>query len=175
MKTLAWARRAGIALVVVNAHPAIASAGCPVPDPQTVQADVQAMFDAAAVGNQALAQAHFTPDAYLFDGGGIYNAAGILDVIRDRRQEGTTYVWKVTDPDVRFLCDTASIAYVNRGAAIKNGQTTPVMWLESMILKAASGHWLIEFAHSTKVTNPAPLHAKALAPSEDATYGQAKP
>ena len=174
MQTLALARGAATALAVVIAGPATASGGCPVPDRQTVRADVQAMFDAAAAGNQALAKAHFTKDAYLFDGGGIYSADGILNVIRDRRQEGTTYIWKVTEPDVRFFCDTASIAYVNRGAVIKNGQKTPVMWLESMILKASGGHWLIAFAHSTKAANPTPTYAKALVEPSDAAHANTK-
>ena len=126
------------------------------------------MFDAAAAGQWALAKAHFTQDAYLFDGGARYDPDGILNVVRDGKQKGAAYIWKVTDPNVRFFCDTASIAYVNRGGITKDRHTTPVIWLESMMLKAAGGHWLIEFLHSTRAVSPTPPYAEPLTSVADA-------
>jgi len=150
--------------VVLAAGPAAAKSTSAAPDSQKVVADIQAMFDAAAVGDMAAAKARYTPDAYLFDGGGRYDVDGILSVIRDEKQSGRTYVWKVTNADVHFLCNTAWVAYENEGGSTKNGQVTQTVWLESMVLKAQGGHWLIAFVHSTVARSSPSPYAKALHP-----------
>ena len=63
-------------------------------------------------------------------------------------------MWKVTEPDVHISGDDAWITYVNQGSITKDGKTVPQSWLESANLHKASGHWLIEFVHSTRSSGP---------------------
>jgi ketosteroid isomerase-like protein len=128
-----------------------ASAACPAQDPAAVSGVVQAMFSALATGDAKTAKTYFTPDFYLFDNGVRFDADGIVALLQQAQHVGSTYVWKVTEPDVHFACELAWIAYVNQGAVTKDGQETPVTWLESGVLQYEHGRWLIRFMHSTRV------------------------
>ena len=140
------------AFAAVTSTPA--SAACPAQDPAAVSGTVQAMFSAMATGDVKTAKAYFTPDFYIFDGGTRFDADGILALVQQAQHAGSTYVWKVTEPDVHFACKLAWIAYVNQGGVTKDGQETPVTWLESGVLQYEHGRWLIRFMHSTRVPPP---------------------
>jgi hypothetical protein len=127
------------------------SAACPAQDPAAVSGTVQAMFSAMAIGDAKTAKTYFTSDFYLYDGGVRFDADGILALIQGAQHAGSTYTWKVTEPDVHFACKLAWIAYVNQGGVAKDGQETPVTWLESGVLQYEHGRWLIRFMHSTRV------------------------
>lgn len=128
-----------------------ASAACPAQDPAAVSGTVQAMFSALATGDVKTARTYYAPGFYLFDGGVRFDADGILTLIQQAQHAGSTYTWKVTEPDVHFACKLAWIAYVNQGGVTKDGQQTPVTWLESGVLQYEHGRWLIRFMHSTRV------------------------
>jgi Domain of unknown function (DUF4440) len=148
-------RRSSISAVVAAAFAAVtgspASASCPAQDPAAVSGTVQAMFSAMATGDGKTARSYFAPDFYLFDNGVRFDADGILALVQQAQHAGATYTWKVTEPDVHFACKLAWIAYTNQGGVTKDGQETPVTWLESGVLQYEHGRWLIRFMHSTRV------------------------
>jgi ketosteroid isomerase-like protein len=140
---------AAIAFAAVMSAPALAA--CPAQDPAAVSGTVQAMFSAMATGDVKTARSTFTPDFYLFDNGVRFDADGILALVQQAQHAGSTYTWKVTEPDVHFACKLAWIAYVNQGGVTKDGQQTPLTWLESGVLQYERGRWMIRFMHSTRV------------------------
>ncbi len=142
---------AGAAFAAVMSTSARASAACPAQDPAAVSGTVQEMFSALAAGDAKTARSYYTPDFYLFDGGVRFDAGGILALIQQAQHAGSTYTWKVTEPDVHFACKLAWIAYTNQGGVTKDGQLTPLTWLESGVLKYEHGRWMIRFMHSTRV------------------------
>jgi len=125
------------------------ASACPVPDSAAVSSAVQGMFSAMASGDLKAASSYLTPDFYIYDGGMRFDGDGILHVIQEQEKAGSVYAWTVTEPKVRFACETAWITYVNRGGFTKAGLQTPLTWLESGVLQYRKGRWLIAFMHST--------------------------
>lgn len=149
-------RRAALALAFCASAALPAAAACPAADPSAVSGAVQGMFSALAAGDLQTSRSYLAPEFFIFDGGVRFDGTGIMDVIARQQKDGSIYVWKVTDPEVRFACTTAWIAYVNKGSVTKDGATVPVTWLESGVLEHRSGRWLIVFMHSTRTPAPKP-------------------
>jgi Domain of unknown function (DUF4440) len=133
-----------------------AFAACPPENPAAVSGTVQSMFTALAKGDVKTAQTYMAPNFYLFDGGVRFDADGIFAVIQKAQQSGSTYTWKVTEPQVHFACNVAWITYVNQGGVATAGKEKPVTWLESGILRHEAGRWVILFMHSTRAPAQTP-------------------
>jgi ketosteroid isomerase-like protein len=129
---------------------------CAPTDPQPVAAALREMFAAATVDDFARMRAVFTPDFYAFDGGRRFDGLGMAELIKGAHKSGRTLVWTVQKPDVHIACDTAWIAYVNRGSATDASGTQALTWLESAVLRFEGGKWRIAFFHSTRVPPAAP-------------------
>jgi hypothetical protein len=152
--TVVWTLASVVLATASLAAGAARTAACPRADPAAVSGAVQAMFDALAAQDLKTTRTHLAPDFYAFDGGARFDADGLLALISEKQQSGSTFKWTVTAPQVRFACDAAWISYVNRGGITKAGQETPVTWLESGVLKWEAGRWVIQFLHSTRATAP---------------------
>jgi ketosteroid isomerase-like protein len=148
---------AALCLTASAAAPAQPRApACAPTDPQPVVATLREMFAAATVDDVPRMQAVFTPDFYAFDGGHRFTGMGMADLIKGAHKSGRTLVWTVQEPDVHIACDTAWIAYVNRGSVTDASGTQPLTWLESAVLRFEAGKWRIAFFHSTRVPPAAP-------------------
>ena|ERR1700761_5808485 len=112
---------------------------------------VEGVFTALGTSDEALLQSLVTPGFYLFEAGKRFDAAGILALIEEAREAGTTIHWAVTEPDIRVDGDLAAIAYVNRGSVTDAAGTKPRSWLESGFLERQAGRWRFAFLHSTRV------------------------
>jgi len=99
---------------------------------------------------------YLTPDFYMYDVGARYDAAGIMDRIKQAHASGTRIEWRVTKPDVHVYGKTAWIAYVNDGSISNANGTMPMKWLESAFLVNTSGAWKVVFWHSTRVAPQTP-------------------
>lgn len=147
-----------LAALAATAMPGAAdatAAACAPRDSEAVTNTIQAAFDAMKAGDIAKTRTYLSPDFYIFDLGRRFDADGILTLIQQQEQKGVAYEWKVTEPQVHQLCDTAWITYVNQGSFTRDGNTQPVTWLESGVLHYRKGRWTIEFMHSTRVPPPA--------------------
>ncbi len=137
----------------VGATPASA---CAPADPAPVANTLRTLYAAAMSGDAAGMQAVFAPGFYAFDGGRRFDGAGMVALVKGVQANGRTAVWTVNDPDVHITCNTARIAYVNRGAFTDASGTTPITWLESADLVFEGGRWRIAFFHSTRAGPPPP-------------------
>jgi hypothetical protein len=117
------------------------------------------MYAALSVDDGArLAETVFAPGFYAFDGGRRFSGPELAALIAAAHKAGKAYVWTVQEPDVRFACDHAWIAYVNRGSVTDASGATPVTWLESAVLRHDGTRWRIEFFHSTRAPAASPPH-----------------
>ena len=67
----------------------------------------------------------------------------------------------MTEPEVHVSCNTAWIAYTNKGSITDSSGTMNQKWLESAFLEKQAGSWKIVFMHSTRVpTQPQKTHGK---------------
>lgn len=121
---------------------------CAPRDAGAVTAAVQGMYDAARTGSDAFL-GFWTPGARVFDGGDRLTPEAILDYARSVTQAGEVHVWRVTEPEVSFDCETALIAYVNKGSITRSGLTAPASWLEAAAMRYVDGRWRIAFFQSS--------------------------
>lgn len=91
------------------------------------------------------------PEFYAFDGGKRYSREQFGDLPQALHDKGETYIWNVTEPDTHISCNTAWVAYVNRGSFKDRSGTESALWLESANLVWLNGTWKILFFQSTFV------------------------
>ncbi len=136
-----------------SAQPCTASAA----DQPQVLGTIDAMFSAAQIDDLTKFHNLADPDFYAYDNGRRFDGDALMNLVRDQHAKGYIYVWTVNDPAVHIDCNTAWVTYVNRGSITDpSGKTTPMQWLESLILRKESGNWRILFLHSTRVPQPPP-------------------
>jgi ketosteroid isomerase-like protein len=111
---------------------------------------IRKMFTAATQADRAAMIALFDSDFYAYDGGKRYSRDELADLPMALRAAGKTYTWAVTEPDVHVSCDTAWVAYVNRGTITDASGSQPMTWLESADLVWRDGAWKLRFLHSTR-------------------------
>jgi len=118
---------------------------------------IDAMFAAAQIDDLTKFRNLADPAFYAYDNGKRFDGDALLNLIRDYHAKGYVFVWTVNHPEVHIDCNTAWVTYVNRGSITDpSTRTTPMQWLESVILRKESGNWRILFLHSTRVPQPPP-------------------
>jgi hypothetical protein len=148
------ASRFWIASVLITAagillsSPALAAECAPSTAPNPAEA-LHRLYAAAMRIDRAAFVAELTPDFYAFDGGKRYSREAFGDLPQALHDKGETYIWNVTEPDTHISCDTAWVAYVNRGSITDESGTHPGSWLESADLVWQHGAWKIRFFQST--------------------------
>jgi hypothetical protein len=116
---------------------------------------VNSMFSAAQTDDLTKFHNIADPTFYAYDNGKRFDGDALLNLIRDYHTKGYVFVWTVNDPQVHIDCNLAWVTYVNRGSITDPSHTTtPMQWLESVILEKESGNWRILFVHSTRVPPP---------------------
>lgn len=122
-------------------------------DKPAVAETMRMVFAAGMKNDVAGFDALIAPGFYMYDGGKRFDGDEIMTkMIVARQKQGYKYVWTVTDPVVEVDCNTAWIAYVNKGSLTNpDGAKTDLTWLESGVLEKRNGHWLLRFFHSTPV------------------------
>jgi Domain of unknown function (DUF4440) len=122
-------------------------------DKPEITKTIEGIFDAGMTNNLAAFDSLIAPNFYMYDGGKRYDGDALMRTLIDMKQHGYKYIWSVQDPSIEIDCNTAWVAYVNKGSTttpdgIKKDRT----WLESAVLVKQNGLWLVRFFHST----PAP-------------------
>lgn len=121
-------------------------------DKPTIVAAVQNLFAAAEKDDVAAFDALLAPGYYMYDGGKRFDGDAILTkLLMEKQKQGYKWVWSVQDPQIEVDCNTAWIAYVNRGSlTAPDGTKQDLTWLESGVLDKRNGHWMLRFFHSTR-------------------------
>ena len=120
-------------------------------DKPAVTETIQAMLDAGMSNDLAAFNKLLAPGFYAFDGGKRWEGDALVKLVIDMHKQGYKHVWSVTDPVVEVDCDTAWIAYQNKGSVTApDGVKQDRAWLESAFLVKRDGHWLIRFFHSSR-------------------------
>ncbi len=109
------------------------------------------MFAAAAIDDVNRLKEIFLPDFYAFDLGKRFDGLELAELIRAAHAAGQSFVWSVTEPETHVVGDWAWITYVNRGSVATAVEVTPMIWLESAVLRRDDGRWRVQFLHSTRV------------------------
>ena len=120
-------------------------------DTERVTETLKQMYVAATNDDMTLFRTVAAKDFYAFDGGRRLNGDELMGLVQTVHKAGKKYVWTVTEPDVRLMCNDAWIAYTNRGSIQDESGTKSVTWLESAFLHKEAGTWKIQFFHSTRV------------------------
>jgi ketosteroid isomerase-like protein len=146
--------RSGLVFAAGLALAAAAQAAA-TPAPSSDQADVvramRTMYEAATQDDLALFHTVAAPEFYAFDNGKRFDGDALMELIKTLHAAGNSYVWTVTEPEVRIFGDTALITYVNRGSVRDPSGEKSISWLESAVLRKDQGTWRIVFFHSTRV------------------------
>ena len=130
-------------------------------DQRQIVDTMSAIFAAARTDDVAKFDSVIASDFYIFDGGTRFNGDAIMAFIKAQHAAGRRYEWNVTEPDVHVSCNTAWIAYTNKGSITDSSGTMNQKWLESAFLEKQAGSWKIVFMHSTRVpTQPQENHGK---------------
>ena len=112
---------------------------------------MQTFFAAAASDDLAKFHSIVTANFSAFDGGKRFDGDALMDLIKTAHAAGKVYVWSVTEPEIHIECNTAWIAYVDRGSIQDASGKKDLTWLESGIFEKQNGTWRIRFLHSTRV------------------------
>ena len=120
-------------------------------DQRQIVDTVSTIFAAARTDDVAKFDSVIASDFYIFDGGARFNGHTVMDFIKAQHAAGKRYEWNVTEPDVHISCNTAWIAYINKGSITDASGTINQTWLESAFLEKQAGTWKIVFMHSTRV------------------------
>ena len=123
-------------------------------DQQAVTETIRTMYAAASTDDLAKFHSVTTPDFIAFDLGQRFPGDAIMTMVKSAHTAGKVIVWSVNQPDVHITCNTAWIAYTNRGSLTDASGTVPLTWLESAFLQKEAGTWKIVFFHSTRVPPP---------------------
>ena len=130
-------------------------------DQRQIVDTISTIFFAARTDDVAKFDSVIASDFYIFDGGTRFNGDTIMGFIKAQHAAGRRYEWNVTEPEVRVSCNTAWIAYTNKGSITDASGTVKQSWLESAFLEKQAGKWKILFMHSTRVpTQPQETHDK---------------
>ena len=130
-------------------------------DQRQIVDTISTIFVAARTDDVAKFDSVIASDFYIFDGGTRFNGDTIMGFIKAQHAAGRRYEWNVTEPEVHVSCNTAWIAYTNKGSITDSSGTMNQKWLESAFLEKQAGSWKIVFMHSTRVpTQPQETHGK---------------
>jgi ketosteroid isomerase-like protein len=130
-------------------------------DQRQIVDTISTIFAAARTDDVAKFDSVIASDFYIFDGGTRFNGDAIMGFIKAQHAAGRRYEWNVTEPEVHVSCNTAWIAYTNKGSITDSFGTINQKWLESAFLEKQAGSWKIVFMHSTRVpTQPQENHGK---------------
>ena len=122
-------------------------------DKPAVAETLRTMYAVAMKNDVAGFDALLAPGFYMYDNGHRYEGDEIMTkVMPGYTQKGFKFVWSVQEPVVEVDCNTAWIAYVNKGSVtMPDGKKMDMTWLESAVLEKRDGRWLLRFFHSTRV------------------------
>jgi hypothetical protein len=126
-------------------------------DKTAVADTLRTFYAAAAVDDFAKIHTVTAPTFYAFDNGEQFGSIdALLNLVKTYQDQGATFVWTVTHPEVTLHCNDAWITYLNEGSIqLPNAAApTPTQWLESAVLERQHGSWKILFFHSTRVPPP---------------------
>lgn len=123
-------------------------------DQQAVTETIRTMYAAASTDDLAKFHSVTTPGFIAFDLGQRFDGDALMTMVKSAHTAGKVIVWSVNQPDVHITCNTAWIAYTNRGSLTDTSGTLPLTWLESAFLQKEAGTWKIVFFHSTSVPPP---------------------
>ncbi len=142
-------------LVALSAQLALAQAAKPCTateaDKPAVAAVLRATYSAAGAEDLAAFDVLLAPGFYAFDGGRRFDGDSVMKLIIDLHAKGFKYEWSVPDPVVELDCNTAWVAYENKGSVTTpDGAKRDQAWLESAFLVKRDGRWLLRFFHSTR-------------------------
>lgn len=146
------------AVVLAFAGAAHAAPACRAPkadQTQAVAAAARDLFAAAQVDDSVAFRAGITADFYAYDNGKRFDGMALFDLIKAAHAQGRRFEWTVQEPKVAVTCNTAFLAYINRGAVGDAKTMQPITWLESDYLRFEQGRWKIAFLHSTRAAPPA--------------------
>lgn len=143
-------------LATVLLSPAFARAAEPActttpADQQAVTETIRTMYAAASTDDLAKFHSVTTSGFVAFDLGHRFDGDALMAMVKSAHAAGNIIVWTVNQPDVHITCNTAWIAYTNRGTLTDSSGTHPLTWLESAFLQKEAGTWKIVFFHSTRV------------------------
>jgi ketosteroid isomerase-like protein len=112
---------------------------------------VRLMFAALAADDADGFREVTSPDFYAFDVGKRYTGEDLVDLIKKAHGAGKTYVWSITEPQVRIEGSVAWVTYTNRGSIQDASGRKDVAWLESAVLYRNKDAWRVHFLHSTRM------------------------
>jgi hypothetical protein len=139
---------------MANAATELPQCAPPLTAARDVAGTIKQLFAAASADDLQSLLNVTTPAFYAFDGGARLTARSLMEAIQKAHAAGKHYEWNVTDPDVHVTCNTAWVAYVNRGSVSDAVSRQDVTWLESADLEYSNGRWRIRFFHSTRLPVP---------------------
>ena len=120
-------------------------------DKPAITETVRTAFAAATNNDLAAFQALVAPGFYAFDGGRPYEGDALMKLIIEMHNQGYKHVWSVPNPEIEVDCNTAWIAYENKGSVTTpDGVKQDRVWLESAFLVKHDRHWQLRFVHSTR-------------------------
>jgi hypothetical protein len=104
-----------------------------------------------AMSQDNLEQFHHVtcPNFYMFDNGKQLSGDELMNVIKEARSSGTSFMFQVTQPQAHVDGNTAWITYTDQGFIADAKGKKDLKWLESAVLNRTGDGWCIRFFHHT--------------------------
>jgi len=111
-------------------------------------------FNGLSFLDESLITNNTTKDFVLLEAGKIWNSDTLINIIlKAKLKEKFTRLNQFTFLQSQVNGNMAWVAYWNEAKFIRNGISTSVKWLESVVLFREENAWKIKLMHSTPVKN----------------------
>jgi len=119
-------------------------------DPQTAEGAVRKFFDHIASFDYDGIREVVTPDLELIEDTLRLDREGFVQFIR-QFEDGATFSFELAEFNTEFAGEIAYTSYRLRAVATIGGETVPMEWLESVVLRWIGGRWKIDRLQTTPI------------------------
>jgi hypothetical protein len=122
---------------------------------QELVATIERAFAALGEDDQSQLEDIFCEDFHAFENGIRMTGAELFGLMSRFHAEGRRYRWSVNSPQFEVQGSLGVVAYVNRGSIAEGpgSAPTPMLWLETVLLRRGESGWRLAFLHSTRAPN----------------------
>ena len=119
-------------------------------DPQAAEGAVRQFFDHIASFDYDGIREVVTPDLELIEDTLRLDREGFVEFIR-QFEGGATFGFELAEFNTEFAGEIAYTSYRLRAVATIGGETVPMEWLESVVLRWIGGGWKIDRLQTTPI------------------------
>lgn len=120
-----------------------------------VAATVRSLFEGFEANDAQRLRALLAPSFQLYEVN-LYDTAGLIELISGSHAKGVKPRWSLSELRAHAGCGRGWAKWQDQATFTESGMAKTKLFLESAVLHRENGRWLIDFMHSTPLTNAGP-------------------